>query len=173
MAWTITDPTYDLIPEGYYDAVIIRAGLTYTAGGTEYIAVDLLLENARQTTLPIWRIKNNPTQADTDLGGWSSRTIMALSKAAGMTAGQTFTGLEDWCKALRGKQISIYVAHETYNGQTRERVTSTSLSTGKDMTAAIERYRARQTRQPAPAPAPAPAPVPASFAEVDDDDLPF
>ena len=171
MAFTITDPTYDLIPEGYYDAMIIRAISTRTRNGTEYIAVDLLLDNGRQTTLPIWKIKNNPTQADIELGGWSARTVMALSKAVGMTAGMSFASMEEWSRALRGKHLQIYLEHETYQGQTRERVTSTSLSTGKDMTAAIERYKARQTRQPAPAPAP--APVPASFAEVDDDDLPF
>lgn len=110
----------DLLPAGEYEAVIKYAGEAVTEGGKEYIAVTLIIRNDvdqkqknRSIRHSIWH-KKEPSPADIACGGYSSKQIQSLSKAAGLPNGKEYGNLEDWCEDLANKPVRITVEHEEY-----------------------------------------------------------
>ena len=56
----------------------------------------------------IWRMKN-PSQSDTEVGGYNSREIQSISKAVGFDNGTEFNSLEAWMDALKNRLCRVTV----------------------------------------------------------------
>lgn len=118
----------DLLPEGEYETIIKYAGEDATKGGTVYINVTCVVRNdvdQKYKNKYIWHSiwhKKEPSPADIACGGYSSKQINSLSKAAGLPDGKEYATLSDWCDELKNHCIRITVEHEEYNGKTNARV---------------------------------------------------
>ena len=118
-----------LLPEGLYECVIKSAAIETTKNGTEYFDVRFVIRNDIQDQKyankyifhSIWK-KKEPSEADMQLDGFSFKQIMSLAKAAKLPAGKAYASLDEMGKDLIGKPVLVEVYHDTYNGQTNERV---------------------------------------------------
>ncbi|HEX3038178.1 MAG TPA: DUF669 domain-containing protein [Oscillospiraceae bacterium] len=117
----------NLIPEGEYECIIKYAGEDATQGGTVYFGATLVLRNDvdqkyknKYLFHKIWH-KKEPSPADLACGGYSSKQINSLAKAAGLPA-KHYESLEDLADELQNKPVRVTVEHDTYNGKTREKV---------------------------------------------------
>lgn len=146
-----------LKPKGEYECVIKNAHETTTKSGAPCIAVDCSIRDDVENPCRgmifhnLWmRKKENMTKADEACGGYSSKQIQSLSKAAGLPNGKSYESLADWCADLKGRPIRVVLEHDTYNGRTRERIKWFNVSK-----------------------VPAPIPSEEDMEDLGDDDVPF
>lgn len=118
----------DLIPEGEYECIIKYASENVTRGGTVHMSVTLVVRNDvdqpcknRYIWHNIWQ-KKEPSPADLACGGYSSKQINSLSKAAKLPNGKRYDSLEDWADDLKNRVVRVTVEHNEYNGKTNARV---------------------------------------------------
>jgi len=118
----------DLIPEGEYECIIKYAGEDATRGGTVYMGVTLVVRNDVDQQCKnkfiwhkIWQ-KKEPSPADMQCGGYSSKQINAVSKSANLPNGKKYESLSDWADELKNKIVRVTVEHETYQGKTSAKV---------------------------------------------------
>jgi hypothetical protein len=116
-----------LIPEGEYECIIKYAGEDSTRNATVYFGATLVLRNDvdqkyknKYLFHKIWH-KKEPTPADIACGGYSSKQINSLSKAAGIPA-KHYESLADLADELQNKTVRATVEHEEYKGEIREKV---------------------------------------------------
>ena len=119
---------FDIIPEGEYEFLITSCRINATRGGTEYIDVQLTVRNDiaqkqqnRVVYHAIWRAKQ-PKPDDAACDGFMASNINQLSRAANLTNGKSYNGIDEWCSDLVGKPLRAVVYHDEYNGNTNARV---------------------------------------------------
>ncbi len=125
----VKEGTGGIMPIGEYEAIIKYAGEDTTKSGTVYINVTVVIRNDVEQKFKnkylwhkIWHRKE-PTPADIALGGYSSKQIMSLSKAAGLPNNQKYESLSDWGDQLKNKPVRITIEHENdLEGRPREKV---------------------------------------------------
>lgn len=117
-----------LLPKGEHEAIIKYAGEDTTRAGTVHINVTMVLRNDLEQPYKnkyIWHKlwhRKAPSPADIACGGYSSKQINSLSKAAGLPNGKKYESLADWCEELGDKCVRITVEHEEYQGKTQAKV---------------------------------------------------
>lgn len=117
-----------LVPEGLYECIITNAEIRQTKNGKYKVGFMLTIRNDIQQPcanrvlfMDIWR-KKEPTSADDQVDGFNFAQLMAVSRAAQIPSGQSFESLEQFMQALCGRLLIARVKHETYNGETSEKV---------------------------------------------------
>lgn len=117
-----------IIPTGEYEVIIKSAIEDCSKSGTMFINVPLIIRNDVEQPFKnayiwhkIWQLKQ-PSDADIACGGYSSKGIQNLSKAAGLQNGKKYDDLEAWGDDLKGKLLRVNVKHEEYNGETQVKV---------------------------------------------------
>ncbi|WP_312694089.1 DUF669 domain-containing protein [Caproiciproducens sp.] len=118
----------DLIPEGEYECIIKYAGEAATNGGTVYMGVTFVIRNDIDQPCKnkyiwhhIWQ-KKEPTPADQQCSGYSSKQINAVSKAAKLPNGKKYESLSDWADELKNKIVRVTVEHDEYQGKVSAKV---------------------------------------------------
>ena len=129
MAITVNYENTDIIPEGIYEVLIGSPRKATTKGGTDYIAIPLTIRSdieqpakGQSFDHSIWKKKNNITDADKAVGGFSFGAIMTVVKAAGIPSGTQFDGPRDMFAAITDKPVKVEVEHHEFNGFTSPRV---------------------------------------------------
>lgn len=103
------------IPDGIYEVIVNGAKVTETKSFLPCILLPMVIRNDVDQPCKnqiIWDRqlkKKEPTAADQQCDGYSFKVIQSRSKAAGLPSGQQFEGLEDWCRAIDGKPMSVEV----------------------------------------------------------------
>lgn len=117
-----------IVPEGEYEVIIKSAIEDATPRGAMFINVPLIIRNDIEQPYKnayiwhkIWQLKQ-PSDADKACGGYSSKGIQNLSKAAGLENGKKYPDLQAWGDDLKGKLIRVKVKHEEFNNETQVRV---------------------------------------------------
>ena len=116
-----------LIPEGQYEVVIENGQETATRNGIPCIAMtfsvrkDIDQQCQGQKIFHNIYMKHEPNEDDLSVGGYNYYQIMALSKAIGLEEGTEIPSADAWAMFLNGKEVSIAVRHEVYNGNTYAR----------------------------------------------------
>lgn len=118
----------EILPVGEYECIIKYAGEDATKGGTMYMGATLVIRNDvdqqyknKYIWHSIWQ-KKEPSPADLACGGYSSKQINSLSKAAHLPNGKKYESLSDWADELKNKIVRVTVEHDTYQGKTSARV---------------------------------------------------
>lgn len=121
--------SYDLIPEGNYEAMILTVQERTTKNGSVGLNVRFVIRNDveqkyknRSIFHTLWKRKN-PTAADEQVQGYSFNQVMQLAKAANLPSGKNYETLEELCADLIGKAMCITVKHDDYNDREFEIVT--------------------------------------------------
>lgn len=117
---------FDLIPVGKYEVIIQKIEEWTTKKGATGLNLTLVIRNDveqkyknRRIFHTLWKRKE-PTQADMQVQGYSFDQIMALAKAVGLPSGKNYEDVYKLCDDLKGRIMRVTVAHEEYNGDTRE-----------------------------------------------------
>jgi hypothetical protein len=118
-----------VIPEGEYEAIIKYAGEDVTKETQKvYINVTMVIRNDIEQQFKnkyvwhkLWHRKE-PSPADLNCGGYSSKQINSLSKAAGLPNNKKYDSLADWCEEIGGKCVRVTIEHEEYKGKTQAKV---------------------------------------------------
>jgi len=171
------------LPEGEYEVIIKYAGEDVTARAkTAYINVTCVIRNDvdqqyknKYIWHSIWQ-KKEKSPADLACGGYSSKQIQSLSKAAGLENGKKYESLADWCDDLKNHVIRVTTENEEYpagSGKIQTRVKWTNESKFPQCNHRWKNADVDVVEDEAPAPKYA-APAQQGFEEVpSDDDLPF
>lgn len=130
-------------PEGYYECIIAsiegktaksgRSGLNFTY----VIRNDVSSQKYGNACLfdTMWQ-KNDPSELDKQVEGYSFARLMGIGKAAGLTDGKDYADLTAYCKDLIGKCVLVELRHESnpeyQNGAVQERVRSISRTNHPD-----------------------------------------
>ena len=166
---------FDVLPEGEYECIIKYAGEDATRGGTVYMGVTLVVRNdidQKGKNAYIWHHiwqRKEPTPADNACGGYSSKQIQSLSKAAHLPNGKKYETLSDWADELKNKVVRVTVEHDEYQGKTNVKVKWVNESRVPEC-----KHQWKTANQSVPTEETAPAQD--GFEEVSpmvDDDLPF
>lgn len=127
-----------LLPEGEYECVVRSAAETTTKNGIPCFDVRFVIRNDIDQKFrnkfifhTIWK-KKDPSPADSQMGGFSFKQIMALAKAAGVPSGKEYNSLNEMGGDMIGKPVLVTVEHNTYNGNTTERVKFVNETQNKD-----------------------------------------
>lgn len=117
-----------LIAEGEYEVILKAPHEDATKAGTPYLNIPMVIRNdiaQKYQNAYIWHaiwLKKEPTKEDEACGGYSSKRIQSLSKAAGLPNGKQYKNLSDWMQDLHQKMVRVTVKHEEYNGNMQVRV---------------------------------------------------
>ena len=156
--------TFELIPEGEYEAIISDAHVTQSKAGTPCISIPLTIRNDvdqpsqnRILYHNMWK-RREPTAEDLSVDGYSFKQIQSLSKAAGLADGKKYASLDEWAADLENRTIHITVNHEDWQNRTSAKVGYIDPPKTRDC-----KHVWKEKPQEAPA----------SFADDDEDDLPF
>lgn len=125
---------YELVPEGRYEVVIRNVEERTTKAGAALLSFSLVIRNDveqkqknRYLFHSLWK-KKEPTAADMQVQGYSFKQIMQLAKAAQLPNGKAYETVADLCKDLLHRPLLVQVEHDTYAGQTREKIKSVEAS---------------------------------------------
>lgn len=117
-----------LKPEGVYECLITSAEERTTKNGATGLNLSLVIRNDVEQKFKngyifhtLWK-RREPTAEDMQVGGYGFGQVMALGKAAGLTDGKEYAGLEDFLADLMKRPVRVTLKHEKYNGKLYERV---------------------------------------------------
>jgi hypothetical protein len=168
----------DLLPEGEYEVIIKYAGESATRGGRMYINVTCVIRNDvdqkfknKYVWYSIWQ-KKEPTPADLNCGGYSSKQIQNLSKAVKLPDGKKYENIANWCDDLKNRVFKVTIEHEEYKGQTQAKVKWTNETKYPECHHAWKKAEDETLAEDETSSANTPAP--GEYVEVSsDNDLPF
>lgn len=169
-------------PEGVYECIIASAEERVTKNGAKGLNLALVIRNDVEQKFKngyifhtLWK-RRQPTAEDMQVNGYGFGQIMALGKAAGLTDGKEYAGLEDFIADLMKRPVRVTLKHDEYNGKIQEKVDYLNPTAWPEVRHVMKSNSINSAAPAAPrAEQFAAAPVtPAGFAEVtNDDDLPF
>lgn len=119
---------YDLIPQGEYEVIIRNIEERTTRKGSTGLNLSLVIRNDveqnyknRYVFHNLWK-KKEPTPADMQVQGYSFKQIMQLAKSAKLPSGKSYESVQDLCKDLQYRALRVKIIHDTYNGNTSEKI---------------------------------------------------
>lgn len=116
------------IPEGEYEAIIRNAQERTTQKGGSFLSLSIVIRNDVQQDCHNRYIfenmfrKNEPSQADKQVQGYSFKRLMQIARAAKLPAGKAYETVQELCRDLLQKPVRITVYHDTYNSKVNVRV---------------------------------------------------
>lgn len=124
------ESTNQLMPEGEYECVILSAYVNSTKSGKLYFSVRFAVRNDvpqkyknKNIFHAIWQRKpEKQTADDKKVDGYSYKQLMSLCEAAGLPKGKSYESLNALGKDLEKKCVLVTIEHDSYNGETREKV---------------------------------------------------
>lgn len=115
-------------PEGVYECIIASAEERVTKNGAKGLNLALVIRNDVEQKFKngyifhtLWKRKS-PTAEDMQVNGYGFGQVMALGKAAGLTDGKEYAGLEDFIADLMKRPVRVTLKHDEYNGKIQEKV---------------------------------------------------
>lgn len=132
MAFSVPEPTNNLIPEGAYEVILRDGGyMDSTPNRTVYMSVPLTIRNDVEQDCKNQIVWDAIWTGSTDKH--INFKVGNISKGVGIAPGTEYATIEEWGKALRGKVMKVTVVHEEYQGRTNARVGSYALTGHPDV----------------------------------------
>jgi len=117
-----------LLPAGEYEFLIKNAELRTAKSGIAYIWLMLVIRNdveqkyKNKVVFESMFKKKEPTPADNCVEGFSYARLMSMGKSSGLEHGKTYKDLNEFLTDLINKPVKCSIIHDTYNGNTKERI---------------------------------------------------